>query len=139
MKLKGLNGGLDALIDTGKRLWFLWIGMAVAIGWIGMVSTSVRKQPTLDKKLDMVIDVQARDGQFMRDSLINLTDMKALMNQSLASHRSFDNRLRVLEHRPIQEGLGRWEYFPQAGPIPEKFQYMFEPASQWLGKKANGQ
>lgn len=143
----GLNGQLDALLATGKRYWAVGGGLMAVVIWVFTVNQSVKHQTIMEKKQDdisvqgaantlLLIQVQ----KYQHDSLVTTADMNALLGQSLATHRMLDNRLRRLEHRPLQEGLGRWEYYPQYGPVPEKYALWFEPrtTSEWLEAKAGG-
>jgi len=136
-----LNGGLDALISVGKRLWVLWIAMAAVIAWGLTVNQSVVATTGLGSEVhDIHVEVKA-GNRYMRDSLVTDSDQRFILGQLLAQYRSVDNRLRKLEHRPIQEGVGRWQYYPEYGSMPEKYRLWFEPpvASEWLERKASGQ
>jgi hypothetical protein len=146
----GLNGGVDALLETGRRFWALGVGIAVIVGWVlsvnqtgrGQVQDRVeaaemRKELKLQHALADDVHVEVRA---IRADMVTNADMDFLLGQSLATHRVFDKRLRLLEHKPAQEGLGRWDYYPQYGTVPDKYRLWFEPASpaQWLDAKAKG-
>ncbi len=133
----GLNGGLEAAIATVRRLWKVGVAMFALVVVVFTCAQAIKKLeavPAMQRSL-------ARIEAYQHDSLMTNADQAFLMDQMLRRDRNMDNRIRKLEHRPIQEGLGRWEYFSQYGPMPERYRLYFDPdvPSKFLAAKAAGQ
>lgn len=147
MTFFGFNGQMDAFIATVKRFWAVGVGMFIFVTWIAAQTHTTIHQAVIEKKLDDQSTVTVENTvllkniqTYQKDSLVSNSDMNFLLGQSRARDRNFDNRLRKIEHRPIQEGIGRWEYYPAFGPVPEKYALWFDPAIpvSWLKSKADG-